>query len=136
VAFVVDASVAMAWCFEDEQNPYTESVLDRLSTEAAVAPPIWACELVNVLLVAERKGRISAALADEFLYTLGELPITVTEFNWPSQAETLLLRGRATGLSAYDTDYLALALRLAYPLATQDKKLRAAALELGVAILS
>ena len=35
---VVDAPVAMAWCFEDEQNTYTESVLDSLSTETAVVP--------------------------------------------------------------------------------------------------
>ncbi len=136
MACVVDASVAMAWCFEDEQNAYTESVLDSLSTETAVVPSIWAYEVVNVLLIAERKGRISAALADEFLYTLAELPIMVEEFHWPNQAETLLLRGRATDLTAYGTAYLTLALRLACPLATQDKKLLSAARHLGVAILS
>jgi predicted nucleic acid-binding protein len=135
VAFVEDASVVLAWCFEDEQNPYTESVLDRLTTETAVVPPIWPYEIVNALLIAERKGRLSPALADEFLYTLGELPITVGELSWPNDAEALVLRGRTTGLTAYDTAYLALALRLGCPLATQDNELLRVARALGVTVL-
>lgn len=53
--FVVDNSVAMAWCFEDEANPYTESVLDRLQADEAVVPSIWPLEAANVLLLAERR---------------------------------------------------------------------------------
>lgn len=135
MTFVVDASVTMAWCFKDEQNPYTEAILDRLLTQSAVVPQIWPYEVVNVLLMAERKGRISAALADEFLYTLCELPITVGKFSWPEHAETLLLRGRVSSLTAYDTAYLALALRQACPLATQDRNLLSAARDLGIPIL-
>ena len=133
--FVMDTSVAMAWCFEDEQNPYTESVLDRLSTDTAVVPRIWPYEVVNVLLVAERKGRISQAMADQFLDTLGELPITLADFSWPDQAETLLLRARSAGLTAYDAAYLSLASRLGCALATQDRELLKAARELGVVLL-
>lgn len=135
MSFVVDASVTMAWCFEDEKNDYTESVLDRLASESAVVPAVWPFEVVNVLLMAERRGRLSPAAQDAFLYTIGELPINVAEFNWPSAAETLLLRGRLTGLTAYDAAYLGLALRFRCPLATQDQKLRTAAEKLGVPVL-
>jgi len=50
--FVLDTSVAMAWCFEDETNPYADAVLDSLIDNAALAPSIWPLEVGNVLLVA------------------------------------------------------------------------------------
>ena len=56
--FVVDNSVVMSWCFKDETNNYADTVLDRLTEEAAVVPSIWPLEVVNVLLVAERQKRL------------------------------------------------------------------------------
>jgi predicted nucleic acid-binding protein len=135
MAFVVDASVTMAWCFEDEKTEYTENILDRLGQDEAFVPMIWPWEVLNVLLIAERKHRLSPALADEFLDLLNQLPIVVKEWDWPSQAEALLLRGRMLGLTSYDTGYLELASRLACPLATQDEKMREAARKLGIVLL-
>ncbi|MBE3557433.1 MAG: type II toxin-antitoxin system VapC family toxin [Firmicutes bacterium] len=125
----------MAWCFKSEQSTYTEAVLDRLATESAIVPAIWPLEVVNVLLVAERRKVLSSASAEAFLETLSELPIAISWFNWPNGAEILLLRGRSTGLTAYDAAYLELAVRLGYPLATRDRKLQAAAEQLGVALV-
>ncbi len=133
--FVADAWVTMAWCFEDEKNSYTDGVLDQLSTDTAVVPGIWPLEVINVLLQAERRGRITATAADQFLLGLGELPITVVEMTWPSFAESLILRARQTGLTAYDAAYLALAFRQGYPIATQDKKLKEAANHLGIGLM-
>ena len=53
--FVVDNSVVMAWCFEDEISPYAELILDSLENTTAIVPLIWPLEVGNVLLVAERK---------------------------------------------------------------------------------
>ena len=53
--FVLDASVAMAWCFEDESRGYADAVLDSLDSGQAEAPAVWPLEVGNVLLVAERK---------------------------------------------------------------------------------
>ena len=50
--FVVDNSIVMTWCFEDEASPYADAVLDSLSEAVAVVPAIWPLEVVNVLLVA------------------------------------------------------------------------------------
>lgn len=133
--FVVDASVTLAWCFEDGKNAYTERILDQLSTETAVVPAIWPLEIINVLLQAERMGRITASMADQFLLVLGELPIVIAESPWPADAEPLILRARQTSLTAYDTAYLALALYNGYPLATQDQKLKKAANDLGVDLM-
>ena len=50
---VLDASVAVAWCFEDESSDFTEGVLDLLASGTeALAPAIWPLELVNALLMA------------------------------------------------------------------------------------
>jgi hypothetical protein len=58
--FVLDASVAVAWCFEDEATKFTESVLDLLSAGAeALVPAIWPVEVANALLIAERRKRIA-----------------------------------------------------------------------------
>jgi hypothetical protein len=59
---VLDASVAVAWCFEDENSPFTEGVLDLLSAGTEVlTPAIWPFELANALLLAERRKRITVA---------------------------------------------------------------------------
>ena len=58
--FVLDASVAVAWCFEDEATKFTEGVLDLLSAGAeALVPAIWPVEVANALLIAERRNRMS-----------------------------------------------------------------------------
>lgn len=36
--FVLDSSVAMAWCFEDEATEATDAVLDRLRDDRALVP--------------------------------------------------------------------------------------------------
>lgn len=131
--FVLDASVTMAWCFEDETNPFTEAVLDRLTETHAVVPTIWQLEIANVLLVGERKQRLTQAKTSHFITLLQSLPINVAE-----TAETfpsLLALGREHKLSSYDASYLALALMEGLPLASQDSKLRNAAAQLGVTLL-
>ncbi|MEP6814816.1 MAG: type II toxin-antitoxin system VapC family toxin [Marmoricola sp.] len=131
--FVLDASVTMAWCFEDEGTPETESLLDELAVRGAVVPQLWLQEVANVLLVAERKSRVSEAIGARFTSLLGQLPIKVAA-EAPSSA-TLVSIGRSHGLSAYDATYLWLAESRALPLATLDDSLRAACATAGVVSL-
>jgi hypothetical protein len=35
---VIDSSIAIAWCFPDEQDAYSQSVLDALASEPALVP--------------------------------------------------------------------------------------------------
>lgn len=128
--FVLDTSVTMAWCFEDEADARADAVLDRLRTEPAAAPDLWPLEVANVLLVAERTSRITEAQSTHFLALLGALPIQVEAS--PDWTE-LLAAGRRHGLSAYDASYLTLAARLGAPLATLDGELAAACSAAGVA---
>jgi predicted nucleic acid-binding protein len=68
---VVDASVTLSWCFPDEQTPMSLNVLDGLkSGERALVPAFWALEVLNTLLLGERKGRIAAEQTKAFLDAL------------------------------------------------------------------
>ncbi len=133
--FVVDNSVVMAWCFEDEASTYTEGVLDRLQETQALVPAIWPLEVANVLLIAERHDRLKEAQSAHFAQLLQELPILIEEADVARILSAVLAVARAHRLSAYDAAYLELAARQGLPLATQDDRLRKAAGNAGVALL-
>src|SRR5665213_2854183 len=101
--FVIDTSIAMAWCFEDEATQATDAVLDLLRTDQAVVPTIWPLEVANVLLVAERRGRLSEAQASRFLELLAQLPINVDTS--PTDMAGIVATGRRHTLSSYDAAY-------------------------------
>src|SRR5579871_239347 len=133
--FVVDTSVTMAWCFEDESTAYTEAVLDRLRSTGAMAPAIWPLEVVNVLLLAERRQRVTQARVESFVQALKDLSITLDQETVSEAWGRILALGRQQGLTSYDAAYLELAMRQALPLATLDARLRAAALHVGVPLV-
>ena len=133
--FVVDNSVVMAWCFEDEASPYTEGILDRLRETQALVPALWPLEAANVLLLAERRDRLNEAQTAHFAQLLEALPILVEEADVARILGPVLAVGRAHRLSAYDAAYLELAARQGLPLATRDSRLRKAAGNAGVAVL-
>jgi predicted nucleic acid-binding protein len=133
MAFVVDASVTLAWCFEDEATDATEAVLDRLASETARTPALWLLEIANALLVAERRRRLTEFQAARFVELLEELPIEPDLT--PLDLRGLLAIARRFGLSAYDAAYLLLAEQASVPLATTDAALRGAALKAGVPLV-
>ena len=132
--FVLDCSVAMAWCFADETNSYTEAVLQDLADTGAVVPSIWPLEMVNVLLVAERRKRISKAQSRRFVELLQSLPIAVDDVSASRIWDGVLSLAREQQLSAYDAAYLELAMREGLPLATADNALKRAAKRCGVVV--
>lgn len=123
----------MTWCFDDEASPAGDAVLARLAQVEAVVPMQWQLEVTNVLLVAERRGKITEAQAARFLELLGRLPIQVDDT--PVDITGVLALGRRHGLSAYDAQYLWLAERRAASLATLDGRLAEAARAAGVPLL-
>lgn len=136
MTFVVDNSVALAWCFEDEQTVEIMALLDRVVETGAFAPQLWPIEALNGLLTAERRGRIDAATRRRLADLLRQLPISL-------DADTAAQTWTATAqlaeqhrLTAYGAAYLELALREGLPLATTDEALVAAAERLGVALIA
>ena len=131
--FVLDASVALAWCFEDEATAETDAVLEQLAEDSAVAPSLWELEVINVLLLAERRGRITESQTARFVALLTQLPILIDSAG--VDMASVLAAGRHHGLTAYGAAYLVLAEREGIPLATIDGKLRVAAQAAGVPVL-
>lgn len=136
MTFVVDASVALAWCFEDEITPFTEAMLERTRLNGAVVPVHWPLEMANALLIGERRQRLTEAKAASLAHILGELPIAVDDGAISGALTAVLALGRLHGLSAYDAAYLELAAREGLPLATRDARLRDAAARVGVPLLA
>lgn len=136
MTFVVDNSVALSWCFESEQTEPVMALLARVTQDGAVAPQLWPIEATNGLLMAERRGRISASVREGLAGFLQALPIRIDNETasrvWVATAQ-LAAQHR---LTAYDAAYLELALRLGLPLATYDRELMVAAPALGVQLLT
>ena len=135
--FVLDASVAVAWCFDDEATPLTEGILDLVSAGAeVVTPAIWPLEVANALLVAERRRRISVAQVTALLRRIAALRISVEAIECERAFDQVLSLARQGQLTEYDAAYLELALRRSLPLASLDDKLRQAARELGIKLVA
>ena len=133
--FVIDNSVVMSWCFDDEANGYADDVLDLLALGKAYVPAIWPLEVGNVLLVAERKGRLRMSDSIKFITLLTELPIIVEQETPERMTHEILSLARHHDLSTYDASYLDLALRKGLPIATQDRQLKSAAQSCQVALI-
>lgn len=127
-AFVLDASVALAWMLPDEANA-TEArrLIDAVVEEGAVAPAHWRLEVGNGLLMAERRGRVRDGTADALLGRLAALPIALDPETAVRAWDAAPPLVRRHGLSLYDAAYLELAIRKGLALATFDAALRRAA---------
>lgn len=132
MAYVLDSSVALTWCFEDEATPYADQVLDRLEYDAALTPAIWPLEIANALRTAEHRGRLKPAHSARFTELLRSLPISVEGVSLGRALGDVLDVARTYELTSYDASYLELAMREGLPLATQDLRLRTAAERAGV----
>ncbi len=131
---VVDASLVLAWCFADEKTASADRLMDRIGSDGAFVPSLWRLEVANVLLAAERRGRIGRADADGRLQQLADLPIEVDDETDFRAWHDVLALARAARLTVYDSAYLELALRRGLPLATLDRDLAKAARKAGVRV--
>ena len=132
--FVIDNSIVMSWCFADEDNPYADQVLSSLEMHEACVPAIWPLEVGNVLLVAERRKRLSKADSVRFLELLHDLPITVIQEPPERMCREIVSLAREQKLSTYDASYLDLAMRKGLPVATLDRSLKQAASQCEVTL--
>jgi predicted nucleic acid-binding protein len=135
VSFVVDCSVALAWCFADEASAAGDALLERLKDEGGVVPALWHLEVGNVLLQAERRGRIAPADLSARIDLLRKLPVVTDEGSAARALDEILALARAHRLTTYDAAYLELAARRGLPLATKDSELLQAAERIGVPVL-
>lgn len=133
---VVDASITLSWCFPDEQAPLSLAVLDRLKAgDSAIVPAFWSVEVLNSLLVGERRGRISPDQTQAFLRNLQALRPAFDHVSLDQVIGPVQKLCRDHRLAPYDALYVDLAMRRQCPLATLDQPQRDAAKALGIQCL-
>ena len=133
-ALVVDASVSAAWFLEDETSSLTEAALDQVVRDGAAMPAVWAFEMANVLVIAERRGPVDPPPAPRNTVALLALPVHTDDADALSLVPAIVGLARAHRLSAYDAAFLELSVRTGLALATRDAGLRSAAEQLGVTL--
>lgn len=135
-AFVVDASVAVAWVHHAQASASAETLLRAVYDGATLhAPAIWPLELGNALLVLVRRKRLSEAQRQSALALLKKLPVKIDHEMAALALTTLSDLAAAHQLSVYDAAYLELAQRLGLPLACNDGPLRSAARSAKIALV-
>lgn len=133
---VLDASLTLSWCFPDEQTDLSIKVLDLLKAgEQAVAPAFWSVEVLNALLVGEKKGRITPEQTQAFLVDIRTLDAVLDYASLEQVCGLVQTISRDHRLTPYDALYIELAMRLGCPLASLDRNQLAAARALGVECL-
>lgn len=130
--FVLDCSITMAWCFEDESSDYTDSILENFNEATALVPTIWSLEVANVLLLAKKNRRITEIQAASFIDALSALPIVVDQSTTSRAMHSIFVLAGQSDLTIYDAAYLELAIREKIPLLTLDKGLIKAAKKLHI----
>ncbi len=133
---VLDASVALAWCFPDAESDFAHRLFDGGADDREMlAPTIWLFEVANALIGRQRHRRLDESQAARARALLKQLPLTVMELAREEMLGDVTSLALAHGLSAYDASYLHLAIREGRPLATLDQRLRNAAEAAGCEVL-
>jgi len=128
MAYVIDPSVALAWLLPDEINSRADAVRVAVENGAdAWIPAHWWLELGNGLLMAERRGRITAEQVAQALSLVNALPLEEDEETAEQIPVRTLTLARKHGLTIYDAAYLELAQRRGAMLATFDGQMLTAA---------
>src|SRR5271166_1333612 len=133
MSFVLDASICAVWALADESHPIAERAMELLRQEAAIVPVIWWFEIRNVLVISERRKRITAEGSNAFLNFLEGFSIHPDGYR---DEEAMLRFARKYQLSYYDAAYLEVANRNGLPLATLERALRIAAEAAGIPLLA
>lgn len=130
MAFVLDASVAVARVVPSQANEYARRVRLRAKREPSHVPAVFAVEVANVIVALERRSLLSAQGAAAAASVLSRLS-PIEHALGLSVAERRQLANRYE-LSAYDAAYLALSLDLHLPVACGDRPLKLALQRAGV----
>ena len=127
----------LTWCFPDEESQKAEEIAERIAAgDRVIVPAFWRHEMLNALLVGEKRKRLTPELTRAFIDDLDRLPV---DMDLPASSAVVFNATQALcrkhGLMAYDAAYLEIAMREKNALATVDEDLRRAAVAEGVQVL-
>ena len=107
---VLDCSITMSWCFQDETTDPSMTLLGSLDTVSLHVPTLWTLETANALATAHRRGRINDDDLTASLLFLEMLPLEIDDRGASASLTDVLPLALAFELTAYDATYLELAM--------------------------
>lgn len=135
-AFVLDASTALGWILDRPVPPLASQARSLITAGASpVVPSLWLQEISNAVVMAERRGRLTAGQVRTLAADLDDFLQVVEVDSLQVRPSMLIATSQRTLLTAYDATYLELAARRKLPLATLDAKLQEAARRAGLALI-
>ena len=132
---ILDCSVTASWFIPDEFSKSSFNIRDKIRERGAIVPTIWSLEVGNVLLISERRKRITKEQRQKALYILKDLPIKTDELTFKNAWFEIIELAEKYNLTLYDACYLELVLRYNSILATFDNNLKQAAKLAGIVLL-
>jgi predicted nucleic acid-binding protein len=132
-SFVADASVAIAWVHPAQATSETEAMLDGLvAGDSLVVPALWPLEVANALTVLRRRRKLTPDEAGSAIEIIRELPAVIDHEAAAIAFTRLIDLASEHGLTIYDATYIELAARRQLPLASNDARMKEAAIRSGV----
>ncbi len=115
----IDASIVIGLLLEGGPPEVWQALVE----DDGLVPATFYAEIIQAILRAARRNRITASQVARTVETVNAMPLSI---HFPSVALTVAL-ARKHSLSAYDATYLAVAIESDLVLATLDEKLASAA---------
>jgi predicted nucleic acid-binding protein len=131
--FIIDASATLAWLFDEDSA--ANGIEAVLAGADLVVPWLWRLEVVNVILVKERRKQLTIARGTQLLELLEDWAVEMVAEPSSRNLVGLASMARPYQLTAYDAVYLDLAISQGLPLFTRDSNLREAAIRVGVPLV-
>jgi predicted nucleic acid-binding protein len=132
-SFVADASVAIAWVHPAQATSETEAMLDALvAGDSLVVPALWPLEVANALTILRRRRKLTPDEARNAIEIIRELPVVIDHEAAAVAFTRLVELASEHKLTIYDASYIELAARRQLPLASNDMRMKEAAIRSGV----
>lgn len=132
-SFVADASVAIAWVHPAQATPETDAMLDRLAAgDSLIVPALWPLEVANALTILRRRRKLKPDEARTAIEIIRELPVVIDHEAAAVAFTRLVDLASEHDLTVYDATYIELATRRQLPLASNDARMKQAAIRSGV----
>ncbi|WP_013323268.1 type II toxin-antitoxin system VapC family toxin [Gloeothece verrucosa] len=132
--YVVDTSIVIQRFIRETYTPNVRALLNRLLVgDQLYIPEFCLLECSNVFWKQVRFYGLSEEKANQFINELREISFQIVPVSY--LLNSALKIGLTYQLAIYDSLYIALALRLDYPLITVDERQAQAAKDCGVTLI-
>ena len=121
----------VSYLIDDERTDEVEKIISPILKTLSHVPTLWIYEISSALRLAEKRARISETDINSYL---AAIKLLLVDHHHP-KAELIVEISRTTGLTPYDSSYIALCIKMDIPLVTLYIQMKQVAEELGIKVL-